>query len=132
VTWLALWWLGIAEPMVWGVLAGVLNVVPYFGPLIVTAGLAIVGYLQFGTFAMAGLVAGVALAITTAEGMFLTPHLLSRAASLNHVAIFVAIAFWSWAWGVPGMLLAVPMLMVLKAVCDHVEGLKGLGEFVGR
>ncbi len=123
-TWLALWWLGIAEPMVWGVLAGVLNIVPYFGPLIVTAGLAIVGYLQFGTFEMAALVAGVALAITTIEGMFLTPHLLSRAGSLNHVAIFLAIAFWSWAWGVPGMLLAVPMLMVLKAVCDHVEGLR--------
>ena len=131
-TWLALWWLGIAEPMVWGILAGVLNIVPYFGPLIVTAGLAIVGFLQFGTLEMAALVAGVALAITTLEGMFLTPHLLSRAASLNHVAIFVAIAFWSWAWGVPGMLLAVPMLMVLKAVCDHVEGLKGIGRFVGQ
>jgi predicted PurR-regulated permease PerM len=130
-TWLALWWIGIAEPVVWGVLAGVLNVVPYFGPLIVTSGLAIVGYLQFGTFQMAALVAGVALAITTIEGMFLTPHLLSRAASLNHVAIFLAIAFWSWAWGVPGMLLAVPMLMVVKAVCDHVEGLKGVGKFVG-
>jgi predicted PurR-regulated permease PerM len=131
-TWLALWWIGIAEPLVWGVLAGTLNIVPYFGPLIVTAGLAIVGYLQFGTFEMAALVAGVALAITTIEGMFLTPHLLSRAASLNHVAIFLAIAFWSWAWGVPGMLLAVPMLMVMKAVCDHVEGLKSLGRFVGQ
>ena len=131
-TWLALWWIGVAEPMVWGVLAGVLNVVPYFGPLIVTAGLAIVGFLQFGTIEMAALVAGVALAITTIEGMFLTPHLLSRAASLNHVAIFVAIAFWSWAWGVPGMLLAVPMLMVFKAVCDHVDGLKGIGRFVGQ
>ena len=131
-TWLALWWIGIAEPMVWGVLAGVLNVVPYFGPLIVTAGLAVVGFLQFGTLEMAALVAGVALAITTIEGMFLTPHLLSRAASLNHVAIFVAIAFWSWAWGVPGMLLAVPMLMVMKAVCDNVEGLKGIGRFVGQ
>jgi len=131
-TWLALWWLGIAEPLVWGVLAGVLNIVPYFGPLIVTAGLAIVGYLQFGTFQMAGLVAGVALAITTLEGMFLTPHLLSRAGSLNHVAVFLAIAFWSWAWGVPGMLLAVPMLMVFKAVCDHVEGLKGIGSFVSQ
>jgi predicted PurR-regulated permease PerM len=131
-TWLALWWLGIAEPAVWGVLAGVLNVVPYFGPLIVTAGLAIVGFLQFGTIEMAALVAGVALAITTFEGMILTPLLLSRAASLNHVAIFLAIAFWSWAWGVPGMLLAVPMLMVLKAVCDHVEGLKGVGRFVGQ
>src|SRR4030095_6124870 len=131
-TWLALWWIGIAEPVVWGVLAGVLNVVPYFGPLIVTSGLAIVGYLQFGTFQMAALVAGVALTITTIDGMFLTPHLLSRAASLNHVAIFLAIAFWSWAWGVPGMLLAVPMLMVLKAVCDHVDGLKRIGQFVGR
>ncbi len=131
-TWLALWWLGIAEPMVWGVLAGVLNIVPYFGPLIVTAGLAIVGFLQFGTIQMAAMVAGVALAITTIEGMFLTPHLLSRASSLNHVAIFLAIAFWSWAWGVPGMLLAVPMLMVLKAVCDHVDGLKSIGQFVGR
>jgi predicted PurR-regulated permease PerM len=131
-TWLALWWLGIAEPAVWGVLAGVLNIVPYFGPLIVTAGLAIVGFLQFGTFEMAALVAGVALVITTCEGMFLTPHLISRSASLNHVAIFLAIAFWSWAWGVPGMLLAVPMLMVFKAVCDHVEGLKGIGRLVGQ
>jgi predicted PurR-regulated permease PerM len=131
-TWLVLWYIGIAEPLVWGVLAGILNIVPYFGPLIVTAGLAIVGFLQFGTIEMAALVAGVALAITTIEGMFLTPHLLSRAASLNHVAIFVAIAFWSWAWGVSGMLLAVPMLMVFKAVCDHVEGLKGIGRFVGQ
>jgi predicted PurR-regulated permease PerM len=131
-TWLALWWLGIAEPVVWGVLAGVLNIVPYFGPLIVTAGLAIVGFLQFGTFEMAALVAGVALVITTVEGMFLTPLLLTRAASLNHVAIFLAIAFWSWSWGVPGMLLAVPMLMVFKAVCDHVEGLQGIGQFVGQ
>ena len=131
-TWLALWWLGIDEAVVWGVLAGVLNIVPYFGPLIVTAGLAIVGYLQFGTIEMAALVAGVALAITTMEGMLLTPHLLSRASALNHVAIFLAIAFWSWAWGVPGMLLAVPMLMVLKAVCDHVEGLKAIGRFVSQ
>jgi predicted PurR-regulated permease PerM len=131
-TWLALWWIGVAEPMVWGILAGVLNIVPYFGPLIVTAGLAIVAFLQFGTIQMAALTAGVTLAITTIEGMFLTPHLLSRAAALNHVAIFVAIAFWSWAWGVPGMLLAVPMLMVLKAICDHVEGLKGIGRFVGQ
>jgi predicted PurR-regulated permease PerM len=131
-TWLALWQLGIEEPLVWGVFAGVMNIVPYFGPLIVTAGLAIIAFLQFASIERAALVAGVALAITTIEGVFLTPHLLSRAASLNHVAIFVAIAFWSWAWGVPGMLLAVPMLMAMKAVCDHVEGLTGVGEFIGQ
>jgi predicted PurR-regulated permease PerM len=129
-TWLALWWLGVEEPMVWGVFAALLNSVPYFGPFIVTVGLSIVGYLQFGTLQQTAVVAGAALAITSIEGMFLTPHLLSRAASLNHVAMFTAIAFWSWAWGVPGMLLAVPMLMVMKAVCDHVEGLKPISKFV--
>ena len=76
---------------------------------------------------------------STASGLYefgpfrldLGRHLLSRAGSLNHVAIFLAIAFWSWAWGVPGMLLAVPMLMALKAVCDHVEDFKGVGELLG-
>jgi predicted PurR-regulated permease PerM len=130
VTGLALWWLDVDQPAVWGVFAGVMNVVPYFGPLIVSATLAVVAFLQFGTVLQAFAIAGAALAITTLEGMVLTPHLLSRAASLNHVAIFLAIAFWSWAWGVPGMLLAVPMLMAFKAVCDHVEGLQTIAEFL--
>lgn len=130
-TGLVLWWLGVEEPAVWGVFAGVMNIVPYFGALVVTVVLAAVGFLQFGTLEMAALVAGLALAITTFEGMLLTPLLLSRAASLNRVAIFLAIAFWSWAWGVPGMLLAVPMLMAFKAVCDHVEGLQGVSQFLG-
>jgi predicted PurR-regulated permease PerM len=131
VTGLVLWWLGVQEPAVWGLFAGIMNIVPYFGPLVVTVVLSAVGFLQFGTLEMAALVAGVALAITTFEGMLLTPHLLSRAASLNHVAIFLAIAFWSWAWGVPGMLLAVPMLMAVKAICDHVDGLQAISEFLG-
>jgi predicted PurR-regulated permease PerM len=130
VTGLALWWLGVDQPAVWGVFAGVMNVVPYFGPLIVSATLAVVAFLQFGTLLQAFAIAGAALAITSFEGMFLTPHLLSRAASINHVAIFLTIAFWSWAWGVPGMLLAVPMLMAFKAVCDHVEGLQTIAEFL--
>jgi predicted PurR-regulated permease PerM len=121
----------VEEPAVWGIFAGLMNVVPYFGPLIVTVVLFTVSYLQFQTLDMAGLVAVIALAITTFEGMYLTPHLLSRAASLNHVAVFLAIAFWSWAWGVPGMLLAVPILMAAKAFCDHVEGLEGVGTFLG-
>jgi len=130
VTGLVLWWLGVQEPAVWGLFAGVMNIVPYFGPLVVTVVLAAVGFLQFGTLEMAALVAGVTLAITTFEGMLLTPHLLSRAASLNHVAIFLAIAFWSWAWGVPGMLLAVPMLMTVKASFNHVDGLQAVSEFL--
>jgi predicted PurR-regulated permease PerM len=127
----ALWGINVRQPAVWGLFAGVMNIVPYFGPLVVTAVLAAVGLLQFGTVSGAVLVGGVTLMITSIEGMVLTPHLLSKAGSLNHVAIFTAIAFWSWAWGAPGMLLAVPMLMVTKAVCDHVEEFKGIGELLG-
>lgn len=130
-TGLALWWLGVEQAAVWGLLAGVLNIVPYFGPLIVTAILAAVGFLQFGTLHMMAIVAGVSLFITTLEGMILTPHLLSRAAAINHVVIFIALAFWSWVWGVPGMLLAVPMLMAAKAIADHVDGLQGVADFLG-
>jgi predicted PurR-regulated permease PerM len=128
---LVLWSLDVRQPAVWGLFAGVMNVVPYFGPLIVTCVLTAVGLLQFGNASGAFLVGGVTLTITTLEGMVLTPHLLSKAGSLNHVALFTAIAFWSWAWGAAGMLLAVPMLMVFKAVCDHVEALKPVADLLG-
>ncbi len=131
VTALALWSLGLQQPVVWGVAAGVLNTIPYFGPIIVTAGLAIVGFLQFGTVEMALVVASVALVITSLEGWLLTPILLGKVGSLNHIAIFASLLFWSWMWGVWGMLLAVPMLMATKAVCDHVEELQPIADFLG-
>jgi predicted PurR-regulated permease PerM len=131
VTALALWWLGLEQPVVWGITAGVLNTIPYFGPIIVTCGLALIGYLQFGTMQMAGTVAGVALVITTLEGWLLTPILMGRVGSLNQIAIFASLLFWSWLWGVWGMLLAVPMLMATKAVCDHVEELQPVADFLG-
>ncbi len=130
-TWAALWAVGLQQPAVWGLMAGVFNSIPYFGPVIVTGGLAIVSFLQFGTFPMALAVAGIALLITSLEGWFLTPMLLSRAANMNQVAVFVGLIFWSWIWGVWGLLLAVPMLMVVKSVCDHIEDLQPVGQFLG-
>ena len=131
VTGLGLWWMGVDNPAVWGVFAGTMNLVPFFGPLIVTVVVGAVAFLQFGSLGEAGLVALMTVVITTLEGNFITPHLLSRTASLNLVAIFVAIAFWSWVWGVAGMLLAVPTLMAIKVVCDHVEGGETVAEFLG-
>jgi len=131
VTATALWALGLEQFMVWGLAAGVLNTIPYFGPIVVTAGLAVVGYLQFGNIQMASTVAGVALVITSLEGWLLTPTLLGRVGQLNHIAIFASLLFWSWLWGVWGMLLAVPMLMAVKAVCDHIEELQPLADFLG-
>jgi predicted PurR-regulated permease PerM len=131
VTALSLWALGLEQPIVWGLAAGVLNSIQYFGPIIVTTGLALIGYLQFGTIEMAAAVAGVALVITALEGFLLTPILLGKVGRLNHVAIFASLLFWSWLWGVWGMLLAVPMLMGVKAVCDHVEELLPIADFLG-
>jgi predicted PurR-regulated permease PerM len=130
VTALALWGLGLEQPVVWGIAAGVFNTIPYFGPIIVTFGLALVGFLQFGTVQMASTVAGVALVITTLEGWLLTPILMGRVGSLNQIAIFASLLFWSWLWGVWGMLLAVPMLMAVKAICDHIEELQPIADFL--
>lgn len=130
-TWAALWWLGVDDPAFWGLIAGIFNSVPYFGPVIVTAGLSLVAFLQFGTLTMAAWVAGAALIITSLEGWLLTPVLMGRVAQMNQVAIFGGLLFWSWTWGVPGMLLAVPMMMVIKSVCDRIDGLQPIGKFLG-
>ena len=130
-TGLSLWAVGLNNPWVWGVAAGVFNVVPYFGPLIVAAGLGVVGFLQFESIGWALSVAGLAMLITTVEGFWLTPALTQRVAEMNRIAIFAGILFWSWLWGVPGMLLAIPMMMVVKVVCDRVEGLQPVGKMLG-
>jgi predicted PurR-regulated permease PerM len=130
-SWIAFMWIGLEQAAVWGLLAGVFNTIPYFGAVIVTATAAIVAFLQFGTIEMALLTGGAAFAITTVEGLGITPWLTGRAARMNAVAVFIGLLFWGWVWGIWGMLLAVPMLMIMKAICDHVEDFKGFGELLG-
>jgi predicted PurR-regulated permease PerM len=130
-TWLAFRYLGVHQAGLWGILAGIFNSIPYFGPVLVTAATAAVGFMQFGTIRMAIVVALTSLVITSLEGFLLTPWLTSRAARMNAVAVFVGLLFWGWIWNVWGMLLAVPMLMVIKAICDHVDDFKAVGELLG-
>ena len=130
-TWLAFRWLGLQQAAVWGLFAGVLNSIPYFGPVVVAGGTTAVAFLQFDNIRMALAVGGISLVITTLEGLLLTPWLTSRAARMNAVAVFVNLLFWAWIWDVWGMLLAVPMLMVVKVVCDHIEDFKSIGELIG-
>ena len=89
-----------------------------------------VGFLQFGTLYTTLIIAGVSLAITSLEGWLLTPTLMGKVASMNRVAVFVGLLFWSWAWGVWGLLLAVPIMMSIKVFCDHVEELEPIGKFL--
>jgi predicted PurR-regulated permease PerM len=130
-TGMALWWLGVQQPGVWGVVAGVLNSVPYFGALIVTVLLAAVAFVQFGNVSMPFLVGGVALLITSLEGWVLTPLLTGRFAQINTVVVFISLIFWSWLWGIAGLLLAVPLTISIKVVCDRIEGLQPIGKLLG-
>ena len=131
VTWLAFLWIGLEHAAIWGIAAGVFNTIPYLGPVIVTGGTALVAFLQFGTIGMALLVAGISLVITSLEGYLLTPWLTGRASRMNPVVVFVSVLFWGWLWGVWGLLLGVPIIMIIKAVCDRVEDLKPIGELLG-
>ena len=103
-------------------LAGIFNSIPYLGPLLVTGGLGVVAFMQFDDLPKTAYICGITLAITSLEGWLLTPALMSRAAQMNPVAIFVGLLFWSWVWGVWGTILAVPMMMMVKAICDHDRG----------
>lgn len=130
-TWIAFSMIGLKQAALWGTAAGVFNTVPYFGPVIVALATAVVAFLQYGTVGMAVYVSGISLVITSIEGWLLTPWLTSRMARTNEVAIFVGLIFWSFVWGIWGTLLAVPMLVVVKAYCDHIEDLKSVGELLG-
>jgi predicted PurR-regulated permease PerM len=130
-TWLCFLAIGLENAAVWGVAAGVLDLVPYVGSVLVASSSALIGFLQFGTLEMALLVSGSSLFIHSLESMLLTPWLASRSSKMNPVAIFVGVLVWGWLWGIWGLLLGVPVLVVIKAVCDRTEGLKALGELLG-
>ena len=130
-TWLAFYAMGLQQSAVWGVVAGVTNLIPYLGAILVGAGSAIVALMQFGSIEMAVLVGATSFAIHTVVGNLLTPWLTGRASRMSPVAVFIAVIVFGWLWGVCGLLLGVPILMVVKAVCDRVEDLKPIGELLG-
>ncbi len=123
--------IGLENAAVWAIAAGVFNLVPYVGSLVTAAASGLVGLLQFGSLNMAFVVAGASLFIHTIVGNLVTPWLTSRASRMNPVAVFVGLLAWGWLWGVWGLLLGVPVLMIVKSVCDRVDDLKPVGEFLG-
>ncbi len=130
-TGLAYWALGLENAAVWGVVAGVLNLAPYIGSALTAGASALVAFLQFGTLDMALAIGGASLVIHTLVGNLLTPWLTSRTSSMSPVAVFVSVLAWGWLWGLWGLLLGIPVMMAVKAVCDRVEDLKAVGELLG-
>jgi predicted PurR-regulated permease PerM len=131
-TWLAFLALGVKDAAVWGVIGCALNFVPYIGAIVFTLSAAMVGFMQFGgSVEMAGMVALVSIGLHVLSGYLFVPWLTSRTSRLNAVAVFVGVLLFGWLWGVWGLLLGVPVLMMVKAVCDRVEDLAAIGEMLG-
>lgn len=131
VIWALFGWFGIQHAALWGVAAGILNLVPYVGSALLILGAGLAGFLQTGELEQAALLCGIVVVINTAKGNLLLPWLTSRASRMNAVAVFIGVLFWGWLWGVWGLLLGIPIMMVVKAVCDRVDDLKPLGELLG-
>lgn len=130
-TWLCFLAIGMEHAAVWGIAAGVMDLVPYVGSVVITTGAMLVSFLQFGSLNMVLLVGGISIVVHTIEAFLLTPWMTSRANKMNPFAIFVGVLAWGWLWGVWGLLLGVPILVITKAICDRVDDLKPVGEFLG-
>jgi predicted PurR-regulated permease PerM len=130
VSGLTFWWAGLEQAPVWGLAAGLFITIPYFGPAVVMGGIFTISFLQFGTMLMGAYLAGLFLIITILEGSLLKPWLMGRTMRMNGPALFLGLMFWGWMWGIWGLLLAVPIIVMIKSICDRVEDLKTIGELL--
>lgn len=127
----AMYLIGMPNPMLWGLMATMFNFVPYLGALVGGAVVGTVTFITFGEVQWAALAAGVYLGITMIEGGLLTPMLLARRLTLNPVVVLVGVIFWGWLWGIAGTFIAVPLMVTVKILCDHIKPLAPIGEFMG-
>ncbi len=121
---------GVGDPILWGAAAFGLNYVPIIGAMVGIGLFALVGVLALGPAWAALLPAGLYLIIHIIEGEAVTPLLLARRFTINPVAVVLGLVFWYWMWGVPGAVLAVPMLAITKIICDDVPPLRAIGHFL--
>ncbi len=125
-----MWLCGVGDPLLWGTLAFILNYVPILGPMVGMAVFAGAGVLSLGVTWGAVLPLGLYFGIHVLEGEIATPLLLARRFTINPVAVILALVFWYWLWGVPGAILAVPMLAITKIICDALTPLRAFGHFL--
>ena len=131
LTWLVFLAIGLEQSAVWGVFAAITNLIPYLGAVVISGSSAVVAFMQFGGFDMGLLVGVSSFAIHTIVGNLLTPWWMGRASKMSPFAVFVSVLLFGWLWGVWGLLLGVPILMVVKSICDRVDELNGIGELLG-
>ena len=128
--WIAFHWIRLDNAGAWAVAAGLLHIVPYLGPGVTAVATGMAAFMQFESFPMALLVAGASLGIATVVGTFVTTWMTGRIANMNPAAVFISLLFWGWLWGVWGMLLSIPIIVIVKVVSQHVEPLHPMAELL--
>ena len=131
LSWIAFRWIGLENAGAWAAAAGLLHVVPYLGPGVTAVATGMVAFMQFQSLPVALLVAGCSLAIATLVGIFVTTWMTGRIVHMNSAAVFISLLFCGWLWGVWGLLLSVPVIVISKVVSQHVEQLHAMAELLG-
>ncbi|MGK5026350.1 AI-2E family transporter [Janthinobacterium sp. RB2R34] len=129
--WIVLHLIGLENAGAWAIMAGLLHIIPYFGPLLITIATGLVAFLQFESLEMVLLVMATSLGIATLVGTFVTTWMTGRIARMNPTAVFVSLLFWGWLWGVWGLLLGVPIIVIVKVVAERVQGMEIVAELLG-
>ncbi|PPQ27031.1 hypothetical protein CCS01_28245 [Rhodopila globiformis] len=125
-----MWLCGVANPVLWGTVAFMVNFVPILGPVVGIVVFLMAGILSLGVIWWALMPAGLYLGIHIIEGEITTPMVLARRFTINPVAVILALIFWYWMWGVAGAILAVPMLAITKIICDDLRPLRAIGHLL--
>lgn len=131
LTWAAFTMLGLENAGVWAIAASLLHIIPYFGPAITAVVTGTAAFMQFDTISSALQVGGASLIIATLIGTFVTTWMTGRFARMNTAAVFISLLFWTWLWGVWGMLLSIPIIVIVRVISQHIEQLHPLAELLG-
>ncbi|KAF3999147.1 AI-2E family transporter [Glaciimonas immobilis] len=129
--WLSFRIIGLENAGAWAVAGGFLHIIPYFGSLLFAIVTGVAAFMQFGTFSMMFLLAGVSLTIAAIVGTFVTTWMTGRIAKMNPSAVFVALLFWGWLWGMAGLLVGIPIVVIIKVIAEHIEGMAPIAELLG-
>jgi predicted PurR-regulated permease PerM len=131
LSWVAFRIIGLDNAGAWAVTSSFLHVIPYFGTVLIAIMTGLAAFMQFGSLSTALLVAGVSIGVTTFVGVFVTTWMTGRIAKMNPAAIFIALLFWGWLWGAWGLLLGVPIIVLVKVISEHVDGMGIIAELLG-
>lgn len=130
LTWLAMHWIGLDNAGAWAVAAGLLHVIPYLGPLVTAAAMAMAAFMQFDELPATLLVAGTSMTIAVMVGFVVVTWMTGRIAKMNTAAVFISLLFWGWLWGIWGMLLSAPVTVIVKVVAQHLEQFQPVAELL--